>query len=179
MMFYPIRLFRFRAVIGGIIMPSVSTPRHSERNHEVVAVEESVWPTAHQRYGQRLSPAQPDASTALLRNFVQYDGAYATDNGQEPLFSVPRCFPWNAETPRRLCRHPSTRGEFVGAGDWAAGVVPALTIPLLIGELSQPTGACPQPLGRHPQPLRRRPQPLGRRPQPSGDGLKSWRRWHE
>jgi hypothetical protein len=61
-------------------MPSVSTPRHSERNNAVVTVEESVGPTANQRYGQRLSPEQPDASTALLRNFAQHDMAYSTDN---------------------------------------------------------------------------------------------------
>jgi hypothetical protein len=46
----------FRAVIGGIIMLSVSTLRHSERNNAVVTVEESVGPTANQRYGQCRSP---------------------------------------------------------------------------------------------------------------------------
>jgi hypothetical protein len=36
-------------------MPVVSMLRHSERNNEVVTVEESVGPTANQRYGQCLS----------------------------------------------------------------------------------------------------------------------------
>jgi hypothetical protein len=69
-------------------MLSVSTLRHSERNNAVVAVEESVGSTATQRYGQRLALEQPDASTALLRNFAQHDGVYSTDNGQEPNFYI-------------------------------------------------------------------------------------------
>jgi hypothetical protein len=48
----------FPAVIGGIIMPSVSPPRHSERNNEVVAVEESGW--FHRKPAPRSAPfAQP------------------------------------------------------------------------------------------------------------------------
>jgi hypothetical protein len=78
----------FLTVIGGIIMPLASTPRHSEHNNEVVAVEEAVGSTATQRYGQHRSPNQPAAATALLRNFIQHDGDYSTDNGQEPFFTT-------------------------------------------------------------------------------------------
>ncbi|MDR1191636.1 MAG: hypothetical protein LBK60_08260 [Verrucomicrobiales bacterium] len=66
----------FLAVIDGISMPSVSTPRHSERNNAVVAVEEAVGSTAAQRYGQHHAPEQPAAATALLCNFARHDGVF-------------------------------------------------------------------------------------------------------